>query len=559
MSTREFTLNGWFAAIFLALAAFVYLGNTDSQHAATNPDEYLYLQIARLTAATGHSLPLQSAQVRHRNTKPPGLFWQAIASTDHGRHWDLWRLRLPNALFSVATAAMAFLIARKLRGTFSAGAVTALAYLAFLGVYRHGRVFLTSAPETFWLFLPFFILLMRPSARIGWGAALSFGLILGTGLLYKSFVMIIPTAGALAWWALHERGYRTGDWIARDAPKIILITTVALAVFGLWFLLDPQRHFIWQDFVLKENAGKFDAEDSSYLAIALWGKHSIWSYTAGWLVNAGLMAPVVVAVFVFGWRDRRTMSAREQLLWIWIITLFAFHLLPNLRYERYLLPAMPAVAVLCGLYWERIPRWLYVIILAASAAGALVLLGGALLLARHLPGIGVYSPMDWALLAGIFVFAAAGIARANWSRAFALPSIILVYLGFGIFLRPFDGPLGTFTAEAMAATRGRTVILPSPFTARDDLYRFFLNGADMRRINNDALDAALADDSHRMFIIPTRLDAPDEVPGFHTLGRRLMLRDYFSAKESADMLRGNIATHLFGWDLLVERTGSAPH
>jgi 4-amino-4-deoxy-L-arabinose transferase-like glycosyltransferase len=120
------TYSLWFGALCLALAAFVYLDNTGSEHAATNPDELLYLQIARLTAETGHWLPLQATEVKHRNTKPPGLFWQGIATTGWGSQWELWRLRLPNALFSVLTAAMAFFVARKLGGSFSAGTVAAL-------------------------------------------------------------------------------------------------------------------------------------------------------------------------------------------------------------------------------------------------------------------------------------------------------------------------------------------------------------------------------------------------------------------------------------------------
>jgi len=135
MSRSDLALSGWLGALCLAFAAFVYLHNTGSEHAATNPDEYLYLQIARLTADTGQWLPLQATETKHRNTKPPGLFWQGMAATGFGEHQELWRLRLPNALFSLAAAAMAFFLARRMTGTFSSGVVAALAYLAFLGVY----------------------------------------------------------------------------------------------------------------------------------------------------------------------------------------------------------------------------------------------------------------------------------------------------------------------------------------------------------------------------------------------------------------------------------------
>ncbi len=558
MTRGELALTGWLGALCLALAAFVYLDNTGSEHAATNPDEYLYLQIARLTADTGQWLPLQADKTQHRNTKPPGLFWQGMAATGFGDHWDLWRLRLPNALFSLATAAMAFLLARRMTGSFSAGAVAALAYLAFFGVYRHGRVFLTSAPETFWLFLPFFVLLMRPRDSLGWGTALAFGLMLGAGLLYKSFAMIIPSAGALAWWTLHQTGYQPGAWLRRDAPKIAALSLVALAVFALWFILDPQRQLILQDFVLKENAGKFDPDDAGYLAQALWGKHSVWAYTLGWLTNAGLLAPAVLAVFVLAWRGRRGMSRSEQLLWIWIITLFIFHLLPNIRYERYLLPAMPAVAVLCGVYWARIPRWVLSITLAACAVLGLAFLAGAGLLTSALRGTPGYSALDWIILAVVPLTAVAGFARKDWTRALALPAVLVVYLGFTAFLRPFDGPAGAFPPDAVAAARGKTVVVPSPFTARDEIYRFLLPGADVRRIKTKDLPAAMNDREYDLLIVPVALDAPTTLPGFQVLGTRLTLNDYFSGEQTNDMLRGNIARHLFVRELLVEREADAP-
>jgi 4-amino-4-deoxy-L-arabinose transferase-like glycosyltransferase len=559
MTRPDLALPGWLGVLGLALAVFVYVHQTGREHAATNPDEYLYLQIARLTADTGQWLPLQAAKTEHRNTKPPGLFWQGLAATGGGAHWELWRLRLPNALFSLATAALALLLARRMTGTWSAGVVAALAYLAFLGVYRHGRVFLTSAPETFWLFLPFFILLMRPRAVLGWGTAAACGLILGAGLLYKSFAMIIPSAGALAWWTLHQGGYRPGPWLRREAPKIAALALLALAVFALWFVLDPQRHLILPDFVLKENAGKFDADGTGYFTQALWGKHSIWAYALGWLINAGLAAPAVLAVFVLAWRGRRAITPSEQLLWIWIITLFVFHLLPNVRYERYLLPAMPAVAVLCGLYWPRIPRWVLGFSLAASAVLGLALLAGAALLARHLSDGTAHHASEWILLALVPALALAGLLRQDWVRALTLPAILAVYLGFAVFLRPFDGPPGAFPPSAIEAARGRVVTVPSPFTARDELYRFLLPGAEVRRIKTKDLASALQDANPGLIVVPVALDAPEAVPGFRVLGRRLTLNDYFTGEQTADMLRGHVARHLFVRELLVEReTPSGP-
>ena len=99
-------------AILLALAA--YFAALGSYHAATNGDELLYAQMTYATAESGHWLPLQTMIERHRNTKPPALFWQGIVSTDWVKNYTLWNLRWPNALYTFATALMVFLIARQI-------------------------------------------------------------------------------------------------------------------------------------------------------------------------------------------------------------------------------------------------------------------------------------------------------------------------------------------------------------------------------------------------------------------------------------------------------------
>lgn len=546
-------LAGWFGLAAIALAAAVYLWGLDSKHAATNPDELLYLQITRVTADTGAWLPLKSTYTKHRNTKPPGLFWQGIASSDWGKSWDLWRLRWPNAAYSLAVAAMVFLLARKLGGRAS-GIAAALAYLAFFGVYRHGRVLLTSAPETFWIFLPFFVLLMwRPKeGGLTWPLALAFGFSVGIGLLYKSFALVLPFAAALGWWTLHGRGYRAGAWMARDLPKVALAATISLGVFSLWYWLDPQRHLILQDFILKENVGKFDAGDGSYLLNLVAGKHSIWQYSAGWLTNAGLLAPAVLAVFVLSFRGRREATDDEKLLWIWIAVTYLAFIPSNLRYERYLLMAMPALAVICGLHWHQVPRWALNITLVACAVLSAGLGLGALLLTSRIDA--GYPALFWILVAGTFAFCLSGLFQARLAHAYTLPSVLLLYLCFASFLGPFDGPLGRYSPDAIASVRGKTVALPTMYNAREEHYRFLLPGADVKQERVERTPELLQNliRQYGAVIWTVPIGKIDLGPGVRVLGTRLTLEDYFSTAQIFDMLRGHVAENLFLQDVLVE-------
>src|ERR1039457_4920917 len=92
------------------------------------------------------------------------------------------------------------------------------------------RPFLTSPPETFWFFLPFFVLLywqpvMFESRLL---TPLLLGVVVGIGLLYKSFALALPLALGLSWWFFQHRRCRPILFLTRDAWKIIVIVAVAL-------------------------------------------------------------------------------------------------------------------------------------------------------------------------------------------------------------------------------------------------------------------------------------------------------------------------------------------
>ena len=560
MSEHTKIVLGWLA---LALGVFVYLHNLGSEHAATNPDEHLYWQITRMTAEGGEWLPLKNLQEAERNTKPPALFWQGIVMTDWGRHWELWRLRLPVALYTLATAALVLLLARRLSGRTSIGLLAAVVFLAFFSTYRYGRVVLTSAPETFWFFLPFAILLLggprtpqrHEAMSLGWLSVFAFGLMVGVGLLYKSFALVIPFCAGLTWWTLHQRGYRWPDWLRFDAPKIALLGLVALGVFSLWFWLDPSPHLILQDFVLKENAGKFDPKRGNYFLNLVAGNYSIWRILFGYPFNAGLLAPAIVALFVIAFRGRRTLAGTDQLLWIWILTQMIVFAFPQQRDERYLLPAMPALAVLAALHWRQIPRWLLSITLLAVAVIAAVLLLGGLVLTGELAEGALYPWYFAPAMAAIAGFSLVALLRADWTRAAAAPAVLLLYLAYALFCIPFDGPRGTFPRAAIDAVQGRTVILPTVYGAHDEVYRFMLPGADIRTIHSEP-PSQLEDlrKEHNLFIlgVPASNTAIAQFPGLKVLGSRLNLVDRFTGRQSKDMLRGNITGQLFQQDLLIE-------
>src|ERR1035441_3173803 len=390
----------WYV-LAVALGIFTYFYGLGGLHIPKNGDENPYIHIPRLTAASGHLLPLQSDFKEMRNTKPPLLFWQGIASTNWGKNWTTWNLRYPNVIYTLLTALMAFLLAWKLSGRLETGFIACLAFLAFFSTYRYGRPFLTSSPETFWFFLPFFVLLYwRPvtfESRLL--TPLLLGVVVGIGLLYKSFALAVPLAIGLSSWFFHYRGNQPITFLTRDAWKILVIVAIALGIFGLWFLLDPNPSAIWKEFVLEENVREFDRK-RSYLGSLLWSNSSVWTMVVAYPLDAGLLAVPVLLLGFMAVKDRARLSVEQKLLWIWILTLFLVFCLPSRRSERYVLPAMPALAVLCALNWDRISRWAFVVSLIAAGVGIALLAYLSIRLEVALPDIRLYPPAFWILLAG---------------------------------------------------------------------------------------------------------------------------------------------------------------
>lgn len=117
--------------MLLVLALAIYALGLGNPYIPTNGDEMVYSHIARLTAASGHWLPLVSELDNMRNTKPPLLFWQALLASDWGRHWSLAALRTPSLVYTVLLAAMVAATVHGFTHSLARAALAACVYLAF--------------------------------------------------------------------------------------------------------------------------------------------------------------------------------------------------------------------------------------------------------------------------------------------------------------------------------------------------------------------------------------------------------------------------------------------
>ena len=498
----------WLLLAFLV--ALGYLFQLGGDHIPRNGDELVYAHIARLTAESGHWLPLVSSYDFMRNTKPPLLFWQAMVAGGWGddmpKSWTLFNLRLPSVLYLWATALMAGLLTWKIvqdvqtksphpsplpkgEGTML-GAIAAIVFLSFFSTYRYGRPYLTSAPETFWLCGVFFALAWSPAALLAsrWKFPLLAGLAIGIGCLYKSFAMVVPVGFGIALCYQTIQAQRLPWQIVRpgfalDAVKVAGICIIAVAVFSLWFAVDPLPGEVWREFVVGENAGKFKSSDG-YLKLAFSGSGGIFVILTGYFVNAGLLFPLSVGCAWTAWRayrERRNTRERiadaEKVLWLWLLALAIVFMLPSQRSARYLIPAMPAVAVLIALYWTRTARIWFSLTLVFCAVGAFALRIIGTGAVRATGDRSVYSPFFWGLLALIFGLSILGIAKSKWTRPITAVTGFGFLLGLAWVTAPFNGPLGHFKPETVALVQGQQVSVPNNFNGQFERYQFLLTGA----------------------------------------------------------------------------------
>lgn len=545
----------WIAVATVAVAAYlVALGGLHIPHIG---DEAPYLEITRLTAESGRLLPLQTAKGLE-STKPPLLFWTGIASTDGGRVWTLWRLRLPMVAFTFLTAAVAFLVGRRIAPGSAAGILAALTYLAFGTTFQYGRPFLTNAPETLFLFLPFALAALRPARLDGWGFWVVAGLSVGIATLFKSFALVLPVAFAFSLWLLSRRGWRVVPFLRHDVGRVALAVALALACFALWPLLDPDPRSVIDNFVIRENFGKVGSE-GGYLAGLVSPAHGLHMTLLGPLLNAVFLALPLLLLVSHDVRHRLTLTDGERGLWWMVVAFVIFYTLPSHRQSNYLLPVMPALAVLLGARWMRLSvGWLRIaaVPLVAVAIGLLTFL----LVLRFGTGEESLSVPLGLFLAPLGALVIALLAvHTRWGAPWLFHlGVFLVFLGIAAAASPFEREGGRFPESTVEAVAGHTVYVPSTFRRRHERHRFLLRGADVRGYPRSDAD------------LPVRLYERGEIVALvgpageplapadaEVLGRRLDLRTRQTQEELLDLLLHQNLDVLLQQEIIVRRGKTA--
>jgi hypothetical protein len=211
---------------------------------------------------------------------------------------------------------------------------------------------------------------------------------------------------------------------------------------------------------------------------------------SAWLVDPSVVGPFLIAVALIeltpgpnmGWlalvalaRGRLAGFAAVAGVTLGLAVWMLVFMLPSQRSARYLIPAMPALACLIALGWQRIGRMWFLLCLPLCALLLLVL--GRIAWVAHELGIG--STGEWltamaAALVGLLLVVA-GLWRAHWSRACSVAACLAVYACLGLSTAPLNGPAGRY-AEVQPLPPKARIAVPNNFNGQFERFEFLLPG-----------------------------------------------------------------------------------
>lgn len=278
----------------------------------------------------------------------------------------------------------------------------------------------------------FILIMTEKSARVEKPAALCGYLFLALGVLAKGPLAVVLVAGPLAIELIISR-----DFSMLKRLRIFSGTLVFLTVAAPYFLLlylkmgvEPLRSFF-----IGENLQRFTGAIYMYASVPFW--HLLLAFLSNFAPWSLLLFP---AIF-FDWRTRRSepeeLRAR-RLVYLWLFFPLVFFSFSHFKLDYYLLPSMPAAALIAGRFLSRatlLSRTARASIYTFAILFALLALAASLISMKIAAALLYSTGPEWLLVAlaiGAFLFLLYSIYKdrthgAIWSLIFCLWCALLLY------------------------------------------------------------------------------------------------------------------------------------
>jgi 4-amino-4-deoxy-L-arabinose transferase-like glycosyltransferase len=477
--------------------------------------------------------------------KPPLPYWMGAASVHiFGMH-D-WAIRLPLALSVLLLTFYLYQLGSRLYGERS-GLFAALVFATSIGPYLFTRFFIPDVIVALWMTVAVDLMLRMENSAGRYGRAklwqpIAFGLVCAACTLTKGLIGVVFPVGVLVGYLLV-----TGQWrlFFKMRPLVGALAYLAAAVPWHWLaaVRNPatsavQKGWFWFYFIndqLNRYLDKRIPRDYDKVPLTLfWLLLILWLMPWGaWLPAALRRGAKAAREWEVAWRGQiadeptasKTLRARwlpwmralrspQTLFFIWamfILVFFSF----STRQEYYTIPAVPALALLTGVYLGREERgdrdtqraglWSAAVLFAIGTVTGAVCIWFAIMSKTPPPGMDLFlalhqDPSHYALSFGHFfdltkeslgffrlpllgtgVGLFVGTAAAWWLRLRKRPgaanmalaaSMVLVLMAAHAGLETFYPILGSEPlAKVIVADRepGDTVVMDGEYTNESSL------------------------------------------------------------------------------------------
>jgi 4-amino-4-deoxy-L-arabinose transferase-like glycosyltransferase len=323
----------WATRLVLLAAAVLFCWNLWG-YDLWAPDEPYFGEGAREMLVDGHWLvPHVDGAVT--TDKPPLFFWLvALMSMPFGRIHE-WSARLPSLLAALAVLALTMRLARSWWDERTA-AVTGWVLMSTLLFWRQARSAQIDAVLCFfivaalWAFARF-----RAGEMDGRYAGWIFWAAIALGTLAKGpIALLLPLLIALATLGVDRNLRRWREFAPVSGPLLFILMTGTWAALTL---IEPSGYSV------------FGALQRHFLERAMHGLDHVqppWYYLESMPVSLLPWTGPAIAGLVLAWRRRQ--DARLRFLFVWVVTVIAVFSISTEKRDLYVLPALPALALLSG-------------------------------------------------------------------------------------------------------------------------------------------------------------------------------------------------------------------
>ena len=335
----------WGLIYLPGLASPAMMDDADSEHAV----------IAREMLQTHDFVTMHVNGIRYLD-KAPLPYWIMFGS------YSLFGVsefsaRLPFTLFALLTFLAVFALGREIAGE-EAGFCSALVLATAIGPYIYTRFVIPDVMVCFWLTVTVHLFLLclkeaQPSRLLCW----SIGIASACDVLTKGLIGMVFPVGIIGAYLLI-----TGNLRFLLRLRIVSTTFVFFALAAPWHVLATLRNpaagqskgFFWFYFINEQIYRYLNLrvphDYDKVPLLVFWGLILVWLFPWTFFVVSSLRQ---VPLRLRAWREGLQGEARAALLLaVWALVILVFFSFST-RQEYYVLPALPALAVLCGMWLKK--------------------------------------------------------------------------------------------------------------------------------------------------------------------------------------------------------------